>query len=115
VLEWQYIHFHIVMTLTYLLKKLTADTKFERTRRGTPLRLTNIDKPYVTASCLIDSYNQLLYYDNKLGYFILPKVEAWLKEHTQGKYRIDNHNDTIVVHFSRESDAVMYKLSGPYV
>jgi hypothetical protein len=102
------------MTLTYLLKKLTADAKFDRTGRGTSLRLANIDKPDVTASCLIDRYIQLLYYDNKLRFYTLPKVEEWLKEHVQGKYRIDNHNDTIVVHFSRESDAVMYKLSGPY-
>jgi hypothetical protein len=102
------------MNLKHILKKLTADARFERTGRGIPLRLANIDKPNAKPSWVIDSYSQLYYYDNKVGHYTLPKVEAWLKEYANGKYRVDNCDNTIVIHFSRDSDAVMYKLTGPY-
>jgi hypothetical protein len=98
------------MNLKTILKNLTADATFNRTRRGAALRLSNFQGTDFIGEIMFDSCG---------GYGILrghvkPMVKAWMEEHAQGKYRIDECYDTIMVHFSRDTDAVMYKLSGPY-
>jgi hypothetical protein len=110
VLDWQYTHFEVAMKLITILKRLTADVTFNRTRQGTALRLSNFQRKDIIDEMLFDSCG---------GYGILrghatPTVKAWLEERAEGKYRVDECYDTILVHFSRDTDAVMYKLCGPY-
>lgn len=104
------IHLEFAMKLTAILKNLTADATFQRTRRGTALRLSNFPKKDTIDYFLFDSYGM----HSTLKGNVVPKVEEWLKANAQGKYRIDECYDTILLHFSRDTDAVMYKLCGPY-
>lgn len=67
--------------------------------------------------------------DDKVGYFYMDSipsiqcalkdtvkknVEAWLADNAQGKYKVQECYESILVSFSRDIDAVMYKLGGPY-
>lgn len=40
---------------------------------------------------------------------------AWLKANATGRFKVNQCWDTLYVEFSRPTDAVMYKLCGPYV
>jgi hypothetical protein len=113
------------MNLKHLLKKLTADARFERTGHGTALRISNFKKddrvdyvspynPYNPLSVCEILYIGSCYLYNDYGIRIIKEIESWLKQHADGKYRIDKCHNSLVIHFSRDADAVMYKLIGPY-
>lgn len=63
--------------------------------------------------------DQFLYIDSLIIYGLLkdhvkPTVETWLAECASGKYRVTECYDSVIVTFSREEDAILYRLGGPY-
>jgi hypothetical protein len=101
------------MNLKTFLRNATADARFMRGKPSARLRLKNFSK-----GDKID--DQFLYMDSLMIYGLLKghvkeNVETWLSEYASGKYRVEECWDSVIVTFSREDDAVMYRLGGPYV
>ena len=106
------------MNLKKYLREFTADKRFDEGRTpGFKLRLVNFEE-----TDLIRHYYQPHYsWSSTWGWIpvkVQPhcrtEVETWLGSHAFGKFRIEENPDSIMLFFSRETDAAMYKLGGPY-